>query len=163
VEEERVQKSDMIRELEKTLLFEEVNWRQKSRALWLKEGDNNTKFFHRMANSHRRYNHVGVLRINGALSSDPVVIKDHIVNYYDSLYTEQSSWRPRVDGISFSSIDADECLWLERGFEEQEVWEVVREMNGDKAPGPDGFSIGFLSEMLGGSKKRYYGGIFRIS
>jgi hypothetical protein len=28
VEEERVRKSDMINELEKTLLFEEVNWRQ---------------------------------------------------------------------------------------------------------------------------------------
>jgi hypothetical protein len=88
VEEEWVQKSDMIRDLEKTLLFEEVNWRQKSQALWLKEWDNNTKFFHRVANLHRRYNHVGVLRINGALSSDPVKIKDHIVNYYNSLYTE---------------------------------------------------------------------------
>jgi hypothetical protein len=33
---------------------------------------------------------VGVLRINGALSSDPMEIKDHIVNYYDSLYIEQS-------------------------------------------------------------------------
>jgi hypothetical protein len=67
VEEERVQKSDMIREMKKTLLCEEVNWRQKSRALWFKEGDNNTKFFHRVANSHRRFNHVGVLRINGAV------------------------------------------------------------------------------------------------
>jgi len=81
VEKERVQKLDMIMELEKTLLFEEVNWRQKSRALWLKEGDNNTKFFHRVANSHRRFNHVGVLRINGAMSTNPVEIKDHIVNY----------------------------------------------------------------------------------
>jgi len=53
---------------------------------------------------------VGVLRINRAMFTDPVVIKDHIVNYYDTLYTEQSSWRPRVDGISFYSIDADECL-----------------------------------------------------
>jgi hypothetical protein len=153
VEEKWVQKSDMIGELEKTLIFEEVNWRQKSRALWLKEGDNNAKFFHRVAKSHRRYNHVGVLRINGALSSDPVEIKDHIVNYYDSLYTEQNSWRPRVDGISFSSIDADECLWLERGFEEQEVWEVVREMNGDKAPGPDGFSMAFFQKCWGVLKK----------
>jgi hypothetical protein len=73
-----------------------------------------------------------------------------IVNYYDSLYTEQSSWRPRVDVISFFSIDADECLWLERGFEEREV---VREMNGDKAPGPDGFSMAFFQQCWGVLKK----------
>jgi len=71
----------MIRELDKILLFEEVNWRQKSWALWLKEGDNNTKFFHRVANLHHRFNHVGVLRINWAMSTNPVEIKDHIVNY----------------------------------------------------------------------------------
>jgi len=96
---------------------------------------------------------------NGALSSDPVEIKDHIVNYYDSLYIEQSSWRPRVDGISFSSIDADECLWLERDFEELEVWEVVREMNGDKAPGPMVFLWRSFSNVGGFSKKilwRYF-------
>jgi hypothetical protein len=74
-----------------------------------------------VANSHQRYNHVGVLRINGAMSTDSVEIKDHIVNYYYTLYTEQNSWRPRVDEISFSSIDADECIWLERVFEEQKV------------------------------------------
>jgi hypothetical protein len=97
-----------------------------------------------LANSHRRYNHVGALRIDGVMSIDSVEIKEHIVNYYNTLYTEQSLWRPRVDGISFSSIDADECIWLERVFEEHEVWEVVREMNGDKAQGPDGFSMAFF-------------------
>jgi len=34
-EEEKVRKIDMSRELEKTLLSEEIIWRQKSRALWL--------------------------------------------------------------------------------------------------------------------------------
>jgi hypothetical protein len=84
----------------------------------LKEGDNNTKFFHRVANSHRRYNHVGALRINRAMSSDPVEIKEHIVQYYDKLYTEQSTWQLRVDGLSFLSIDAEESIWLEREFDE---------------------------------------------
>lgn len=36
--------------------LEEVCFRQKSGCLWLKDGDWNTKFFHRMANAHRRVN-----------------------------------------------------------------------------------------------------------
>jgi hypothetical protein len=62
---------------------------------------------------------VGALRINRAMSSDLVAINEHIVHYYDKLYTEQSTWWPRVDGLSLSSIDAKESIWLEREFEEQ--------------------------------------------
>jgi hypothetical protein len=102
-----------------------------------------------VANSHRRYNHVGALRINGAMSSDPVDFKEHIVQYYGKLYIEQSTWRPRVDRLSFSSIDAEESIWLEREFEEQEMWEVVRDLNGDKAPGPNGFTIAFFQKCWG--------------
>jgi hypothetical protein len=148
LEEERMRRTDMTKEFEKTLLFEEINWRQKSRILWLKEGDNNMKFFHRMTNSHRRYNHVESLRINGAMSNNSLEIKEHIVYYYNKLYTEQSTWRPRVDGLSFSSIDAKEGIWLEGEFEEQEVWEVVRNLKVDKASGPDGSTMAFFFFFL---------------
>jgi hypothetical protein len=37
----------------KFLLDEEETWRQKSRAIWLQQGDQNTKFFHHYA-SHRK-------------------------------------------------------------------------------------------------------------
>ena len=36
--------------------MEEMSYRQKSRETWLKEGDGNTGFFHRMVNAHRRRN-----------------------------------------------------------------------------------------------------------
>jgi hypothetical protein len=144
LEEEKMKKEDMARELEGTLLCEEIHWRQKSRALWLKEGDSNTRYFHKMANSHRRYNRVETLRIEGVLSNDPNEVKEHIVNFYQNLYTEQSNWRPRMDNQAFSSIDEEEKAWLEREFEEMEVWEVVKGMEGDKAPGPDGFTMAFF-------------------
>ena len=43
----------------------EVSWRQKSKELWMKEGDRNTRFFHRMANSHWRRNSLLNIGING--------------------------------------------------------------------------------------------------
>ena len=40
----------------KWVLLEEASWRQKSREIWLKEEDKNTRFFHQMANAHRMRN-----------------------------------------------------------------------------------------------------------
>jgi len=34
-----LKKAEVIKELERCILMEEVSWRQKSRVLWLKEGD----------------------------------------------------------------------------------------------------------------------------
>ena len=49
----------------KWVLLEETHWRQLSKELWLKEGDKNTGFFHRMANAHRRNNSLDRMKING--------------------------------------------------------------------------------------------------
>ena len=41
------------------------SWRQESREVWLKEGDRNTSFFHKMANAHKRTNTLVKVKING--------------------------------------------------------------------------------------------------
>lgn len=51
-----------LRELEKEKfkLLQQVEslWRLKSRALWIQEGDKNTKFFHNYANARRANNSI---------------------------------------------------------------------------------------------------------
>jgi hypothetical protein len=134
----------LISELEKNSLLEEICCRQKSRVLWLKEGDKNTKYFHKIANSHRRHNSIRQLTINGELSSDLGAIKAQIIEFYKTLYTEDVGRRPLLDGLHFSSISSDEACWLEKPFEEEEIFQAVSNMNGDKAPGPDGFPMSFF-------------------
>ncbi|RVW53840.1 LINE-1 reverse transcriptase-like [Vitis vinifera] len=88
--------------------MEEVHWRQLSRELWLREGDRNTGFFHRMANARRRAN----------------TLAD-------------------IEGLVLKQISLSEAEALEFPFSEAEIYAALMRMNGDKAPGPDGFTVAF--------------------
>jgi hypothetical protein len=142
-EVEKNERIRLINDLETNIYFEEICWHQKSRVTWLKEGDKNTKYFHKVANSHRHHNSIRHLSINGVLTTDQEAIKAEIFGFYQHLYIEDTSWRPLLDGLSFSSISPEEASWLERPFEEEEICKVVSNMNGDKATGPDGFPVSF--------------------
>ena len=49
-----------------------------------------------------------------------------------------------MDGLDFACIEEEERLSLEKEFTKEEVIQVLREMEGDKAPGPDGFTVAFF-------------------
>ena len=51
-----------------------------------------------------------------------------------------------MDGLEFDCIEEDERLVLERDFSKEEVVKVLQEMEGDKAPGPDGFTMAFFQK-----------------
>ena len=71
-------------------------------------------------------------------------MRSKVVHFYQSLYTESNTWCPSMDGLEFTSIEKDERLELERDFSKEEVVKVLQEMEGDKAPGPDGFTMAFF-------------------
>jgi hypothetical protein len=113
---------------------------------WLKEGDKCTNFFHQVANANWRNNSIESLIVNGLFTFDPASISDHIVNIYESLFSEPLSWRPRLDNLEFDMLNVEEVSSLEDPFEEREVREVIKGMDRDKAPCPDGFSLAFFQD-----------------
>ena len=82
--------------------------------------------------------------MDGELSSDPKAIASCISHFYRQLYAETVAHRPLLDDLEFSCISEEDALWLDRPFDEEEVFRVISDFKGDKAPGPDGFSMAFF-------------------
>ena len=125
--------------------MEETSWRQKSRETWLKEGDRNTGFFHRMANAHRRRNCLNSISINGTKCVKEAEIKVGLVNAFQNLLSVPEGWRPPLPDLAFKEIGNEEAARLEETFSEEEIWAAISGLNSDKAPGPDGFPLAFWS------------------
>ena len=49
-----------------------------------------------------------------------------------------------MDGLSFATIGVEAKSRLERRFDKEEVDQVLKDLEADKAPGPDGFTIAFF-------------------
>ena len=57
-------------DIEQLASLEEIFWRQKSRALYAQEGNNNTRFFHRLANPRRNANQIKRIEVDSVLYED---------------------------------------------------------------------------------------------
>ncbi|KAM3251590.1 hypothetical protein P3L10_005660 [Capsicum annuum] len=132
-------------EFEENAKREEVAWRQRSRALWLKEGDRNTKFFHRTSNCHRRYNNIDKLSVDGVCTGEPSVIKEEIIKFYKTLYAETERWRPQFNARTGTMINEADNIMLQSQFSEKEIRDCVMACARDKAPGPDGYIMAFFN------------------
>ena len=142
MEEEEVRKE--ARELyKKWALLEEVFWRQKSREIWLKEGDKNTKFFHQMENAHRRRNQLNRIKVHGRCLTEESEIKEEVSRTFQGLLTDPGEWKPSIDGLNFERVEEVDVQRLVKPFLEEEVFEALEGCCEEKALGLDGFSMAF--------------------
>ena len=98
-----------------------------------------------MAISHRYY--LGILEVNGVICEEKSVVATQLVQFYKTLYQETKELRSFVEGLEFDQIGTKR-EWLERKFEKEEVLQVIRDIEGDRALGSDGFSMAFFSPLL---------------
>ncbi|XP_024039324.1 uncharacterized protein LOC127898872 [Citrus sinensis] len=116
---------DQIRRIENQingmLMDEEIYWRQRSRAEWLKEGDRNTKYFHSKASARRRKNKIW------------------------GIENSHSQIQDALDGIS-PKVTTSMNHQLEEPFTEEEIVEALHQMSPTKAPGPDGLPAVFFQK-----------------
>ena len=98
-----------------------------------------------MANAHRRRNCLRKISINGKMLEKEAEIKVGLIDAFKNLLSAPSEWHPSLLDLSFNEIGLEAASKLEEVFLEEEIWTAISRLNGDKAPGPDGFPLVFWS------------------
>jgi hypothetical protein len=135
-------------ELLKFLDEEEIYWYKRSHENWLLKGDNNTAFFHRVANGKKRKQTIYFLQDgNSKIYGDENLLK-HATEYYKSLFgpgtRDALAFYPKLwpTEENISNLKNEE---LTRPFAEEEVKVALFQMK-KKAADLDGFPIEFSTK-----------------
>ena len=96
MEESNITKEHLVKEIElpknlqKILRHEEEGWRFRSRILWLKGGDQNTKLFQNQCRDRQRWNTLRELKNeDGSIITGQATINTEVRNFFENLYNDE--------------------------------------------------------------------------
>ncbi|XP_057447160.1 uncharacterized protein LOC130738983 [Lotus japonicus] len=121
--------------------------RQKSRIMWVKDGDANTKFFHAMVNARRRSNAISGVHVNGEWIDDPNLVKREVKDFFSMKFKEFHCESPVLDGVRFKTLNQSDSKELEKEFSMEEIKSAVWDCASEKCPGPDGYNFNFIKRF----------------
>eukprot|EP00253_Pinus_taeda_P033211 PITA_33211 len=138
----------VITQLEERRKQEEMLWNQKSQIQWLKEGDKNSKFFHKAMLNHRQDNKLFYLKDNeGNRVTQQDEIEQLLVEHFKIILSEPNvNQSEDIDKICHhipKKVSIDQNLALLRIITKEELEETINKMSKNKASGPNGFTIEF--------------------
>uniref|UniRef100_A0A2N9FQS3 Reverse transcriptase domain-containing protein n=1 Tax=Fagus sylvatica TaxID=28930 RepID=A0A2N9FQS3_FAGSY len=133
------------RDLNEWLRRNEVMWKQKSREMWLKDGDKNSKFFHLSTIICRKRNSIDAVKddVRNSITCKKE-IRAHMVEKFKVLFTEESVNFPQdLEDLIMPSVTDQDNACLCRIPSLEEIKATIFEINSHKAPGLDGLSALF--------------------
>ena len=139
-------------ELLRLLAEEELYWHKRSNSKWLLEGDNNTSFFHRIANGKKRKNQIFSLEGENGIIKEQDQLLEHATQFYKSLFGPACDSGVELDpdcwGAHEKISDADNNK-LNAPFTENEVKRAIFDMEKKYSAWPRSYAYRILSALLG--------------
>ncbi|RYR27722.1 hypothetical protein Ahy_B01g051758 [Arachis hypogaea] len=135
------------KELADILDREEILWLQKSREMWIIDGDRNTRYYHTRTIIRRRKNKILKLRNNeGTWVEDQEELANLAINFFTRLYQEQGDTIQLQSSKSYSKIQEDVKRNMDVMPTGEEIKDAFFRIGSLKAPGLDGFPAIFYKE-----------------
>uniref|UniRef100_A0A803P7K6 Reverse transcriptase domain-containing protein n=1 Tax=Cannabis sativa TaxID=3483 RepID=A0A803P7K6_CANSA len=138
INEERLVRQKISEEWKRS----ELMWKQRSRELWLMQGDRNSKFFHASTMVRRKRNHIWALHDKNGRRKELERDKGHILmDFFSDLFKSSNPTIPEdLEGLISPTISMEENMSLCAVPSNEEIRNKVFQMHPLKAPGPDGMS-----------------------
>lgn len=114
---------------------------------WLKEGDANTKFFHRCIKNRGKINEILALNFEGNLVEGVDPLRNKIRGHYEGHFKCKVSGRPTLGSMALPILGEAESNSLVEPFSEDEIKSAVWNCESDKSPGPDGVTFSFIKKF----------------
>jgi len=128
---------------------EETLWRKKSWIRWIKEGERNTKFFHRTTMARRAHNKILKIRDQDGIERESHKdIETTLVNHFHGIAQEPN--QDRIEAIQRiihhipHLVTEEQNNHLNKPIAEEEIDQTLWEMLNGKSLGPDGFTVEFF-------------------
>ncbi|XP_071692038.1 uncharacterized protein [Rutidosis leptorrhynchoides] len=87
------------------------------------------------------------LNFNGMWNENPLDIKEAAVKHFEKIFTSSTTYCASLEDLRYRKISDEEALNLEAPFCEKEIWDAISDCGSSKAPGPDGFNMGFFKKF----------------
>ncbi|KAL6228156.1 hypothetical protein ACLB2K_002110 [Fragaria x ananassa] len=123
------------------LAQQEKYWRQRSRAIWLKDGDRNLAYFHRKAFSKKHRNTItGLKDENGILQDNPHMIRQMMYEYSQKIFNGEGTDEaaiPEIFKATQTTVTSEMNTDLLLPYSNEEIREALFQMHLSKSSGPD--------------------------
>lgn len=139
--ENKEKKHEARLNLEDALKDEDNFWSQRAHKLWKEHGDKCSKLFHKVVNSKASNNRINSRQIGEAISEETGEIRNHIVDFYKTLFMETETQRPYFNDLPLPSLCSKDSKTLELSISETDVFIAISSLSGDKTPAPDGYPM----------------------
>ncbi|CAH1434531.1 unnamed protein product [Lactuca virosa] len=136
-------------EFKKAYDEEERFLKQKAKIHWLKEGDSNSKFFHRIVKGKVHKNRIeAVMNREGEWLEGEAVYKEFVEYFQDFLGKDVPCEEIVMPNSLFvKKLDLAQAVEMVQIVSNEEIKADLFDIDDDKAPGPDGYSAKIFKSM----------------
>ncbi|XP_062114671.1 uncharacterized protein LOC133825786 [Humulus lupulus] len=122
---------------------------QKAKVTWVKEGDENSAFFHSSIKERRCQNMIYYIINAGIRVENPDEVTEAFFSYYQTLLGTQMDNRHQVKNSVMAHgpvLSRQQVGFLSAEFTKEDIKAAVFSIPGMKAPGPDGYCSYFFQD-----------------